>query len=341
MRSNLSFPPRVALANLPTPFHPLDRLSARLGGPRIWIKRDDMTGIDLTGNKIRKLEFSLGAALAKRCDTLITCGSVQSNHCRTTAAAGARLGLKVHLVLLGRPTDDPDGNHFLDQLFGAEITYLDSDDFGVLLREMEAVEEECLARGRKPYIVPLGLETIDALGVWGYILACDELKTDFDRCGISAPVLVTAVGTGSTVAGLLLGNQLYGLGMRVQGVNVLADAAFFVKRVSDAINLWHQSNEDLVESLPSVEIHDGYVSPGYGQAGPPIFELIRMLAGSEGIALDPVYSAKAFAALVDQVRQGFFDDSSDVVFLHTGGMFGLMAQRRSLGGRPATAPVYS
>jgi D-cysteine desulfhydrase len=323
------YPPRLRLATLPTPFEPLDRFSAELGGPRIWVKRDDLSHCPASGNKIRKLEFTLARALELGCDTVVTCGGLQSNHCRATAVLGARLGLRVRLLLRGLPQDaPPDGNLYLDTLCGAHIDCRPNEQ--VAGREIECMEEICeqeRAAGHRPLLIPVGAS--DGTGVWGYLAACDELREDFARHGIRPGAIVVATGSGGTQAGLTAGVALHGLGAEVWGMAVCADADWFRAKVRQDLRDCAREYELPVdvEALP-VHVLDDYIGPGYARATPEVFALIRRLARLEGLILDPVYTGKAFLGLCEQLRAGRFGAAGDdVVFIHTGGLFGLFAQR--------------
>lgn len=316
-------PPRISLGHLPTPFHLLKRVSADLGGPRIWIKRDDLSGLLLTGNKVRKLEFLAAQAVEEGCDTLITCGGIQSNHCRATASVAVRLGLEVCLILRedGEPTKE--GNLFLDQLLGARIVSVDKRHFLTHLPEL--IDEACdyyLERGRRPFVIPLGGS--DEIGLWGYYTACEELKDDFQRHSIAPSHIVVATGSGGTQAGLTAGAALHGLPSTVLGMAVCDSAAYFQRKVRSDLEAWikrYQVALD-VDSL-WIETNDNYKGPAYGVADREVYETIRYVARREGILLDPVYTGKAFHGLMEEIRASRFRDSEDIVFVHTGGLFGL------------------
>jgi D-cysteine desulfhydrase len=325
----VTFPNRLPLANLPTPLMPLRRLSAEIGGPGIWIKRDDLTGSALSGNKVRKLEFSLAAAVDQGCNRVITVGGVQSNHCRATALLCAQLGLPCHLLLFG-DEEPADGNLLLDQLAGATIEFLPSHPYKdakhIVLKERH---ERYLEQGHRPYSIPEGAS--NGVGVWGYIAAAQELAADFDHHGIKPGHIVTATGSGGTQAGLTLGSRLFELDAQVWGVNVSREAQHFVDKVHADMRDWKQTYQQALDvDQLAVRVIDGYVGPGYAQATQEVFSLIRKMAGMEGIILDPVYTAKAFQGMLDQIIKGRFDDARDIVFVHTGGIFGLFPQRDQL-----------
>lgn len=323
---SLVYPPRVELATRPTPLQYLERASRRWGrGHRLWVKRDDLTGCLLSGNKVRKLEFIVAHALAQGCDTLITCGGLQSNHCRATAFAGARYGLDVHLVLRGEQPAAAEGNYLLDQLAGATINCYPAREYAArlpaLLDDWQAHYREL---GRKALVIPTGGS--DGLGIWGYIAACDELATDLVQADIGAAHLVTATGSGGTQAGLTIGVALQQLPLTVWGVNVCDDARYFLDKVATDTADWQARYPGVPAVDPEARVLDGYVGAGYGIAGPEVFKLIAELAALEGLLLDPVYTGKAFFGMVQEIASGRFDGCLDIIFLHTGGVFGVFPQ---------------
>jgi D-cysteine desulfhydrase len=328
----LVYPRKIDLAHTPTPLQYLERASKKWGrGHRLWVKRDDLTGCTLSGNKVRKLEFITAYAIDNGYDTLITCGGLQSNHCRATAFACAQLGLSVHLLLRGEPPTDAEGNLFLDYLAGAVINCYPVKQY---IRDIEALLSQWQAhyaeQGRKALVVPTGGS--DGIGAWGYIATCEELAGDFHNAGIEQAHIVTATGSGGTQTGLTLGAALHRLPATVWGVNVCDDEAYFRNKIASDAADWRRRYPD----VPAVEIEprvlDGHVGKGYAVADPPIFELIAQLSRLEGLVLDPVYTGKAFAGMLAEIAGGRFDDCRDIVFIHTGGIFGLFPQREGLGG---------
>lgn len=320
-------PPRLQLAQLPTPLQPLERLSAASPGPKIWVKRDDLTGSVLSGNKIRKLEYSLARATQQGCDTVITCGGLQSNHCRATALLCAQLGLRCHLVLRGEAPSLADGNYLLDQLAGAKISCFPAKQYQAKLDEILQRFAELYAKhGRKAAIIPTGAS--DATGVWGYFNAAKELAADCRRAGIQPRHILCATGSGGTQAGLTAG-AFYFLDLaQVWGVNVCDDAQWFLDKVAADLAGWQQRYDlDCNVGAYRPKVIDGYVGPGYAKADPEIFACIAELARTEGLVLDPVYTGKAFYGLLQERAKGRFGDDGDIVFVHTGGVFGLFPQR--------------
>lgn len=321
--------PRIELARLPTPLAPLDRLSAEIGGPRIWLKRDDLTDTTASGNKLRKLEFSVAQALEENASVLITCGGIQSNHCRATAVIAAKLGLKCQLLLRGKPADAPaDGNLLLDQLLGAEITYLSQQEWLDLDGAFAAAESGWREAGENPFSIPTGAS--DEIGLWGYIHACGELKSDFEQASINPGHIVSATGSGGTLGGLIIGKALSNLDAEMIAVNVCDDEAYFINKISGDIRKWESRYDHHLEAAPDINIIDGYVGPGYARADKHVFDTIRRVARLEGVIFDPVYTGKAFNAMLTEIDRGRFTGASDIVFLHTGGLFGLFPQRAYL-----------
>jgi D-cysteine desulfhydrase len=323
-------PPRLSLARLPTPLEPLERLS-REYGKRIWVKRDDLTDTAASGNKMRKLEFTIAQALETGANVLVTCGSVQSNHCRATAVMAAKLGLKSHLILRGREPDQADGNLLLDQLVGAQTSFVTAAEYANMGDLFARLSEEYASNGDKAYMIPVGAS--DEIGLWGYLACCDELKNDFAEQEIRDAAIVSATGSGGTLGGLILGNQIHGLDAEIVAFNVCDDEAYFVQKITGDFERWAKRYEHPLDlkSLP-ISIIEGYVGPGYGHATSEVFETIRKVAALEGIILDPVYTGKAFNGMLKELNNGRFDHLSDIVFIHTGGIFGLFPQRAEVSG---------
>lgn len=324
----IPYPVRLDLARTPTPLEPLARLSEKFGID-MHVKRDDLTGADLSGNKIRKLEFLLADALANGCDTVITCGAAQSNHARATAIAAVRLGLGVRLLLRTRDPANPpplEGNILLDRLVGAEIVWLSFEEYG-RRAEMLAAEAESLRNsGKTPYVIPEGGS--NAMGAWGYVRAVEELALDLTTLPGAKDhptTIIHATGSGGTTAGLILGVKLVGLNGRIVGINVCNDKDYFLRVVGDICQTAIDTYQlDLPFSREcDIEIVDGYVGKGYGKAGSRELSLIREVARSEGILLDPVYTGKAFYGMSQEVERNPEVFGDRIVFVHTGGLFGL------------------
>ena len=324
---SLAYPRKLDLACTPTPLQYLERASQRWGrGHRLWVKRDDLTGCTLSGNKVRKLEFIAAHALDNDYDTLITCGGLQSNHARATAFVGAQTGLKVHLLLRGDTPAQADGNLLLDHLAGATVSCYPKAQYVAEIDDLfRHWQQHYAAEGRRALAIPTGGS--DGIGAWGYIRACEELAGDFAREGIESAHIVTASGSGGTQAGLTLGVALHQLPATVWGVAVCDDESYFLNKVAEDANDWANRYQQL--TLPDIEprVLDGYVGRGYGIAEDHIFELIADLASLEGLVLDPVYTGKAFAGMLAEIEKGRFASCRDIVFVHTGGIFGVFAQR--------------
>ena len=334
----IAYPDRLKLAQTPTPFYRLDRLSEAMGGPGIWIKRDDMTEAAASGNKIRKLEFVFARILEAGCDVVVTSGGLQSNHCRATALLCARLGLKCHLLLRdeGEYSQAPTGNLFLDYLAGAEVTIVPRKNYlKNQVSLLDEIRDDYRSRGHKPWLIPVGAS--DGHGVWGYVNCARELKDDFSRAGISPQKLFHATGSGGTQAGLSAGAVIYQLPCQVVGMAVCDNAVYFENKVARDLLQWHEAYGagPAPADIP-VAVNDSYIGPGYAVATDEVFAVIRRVAALEGLVLDPVYTAKAFHGMLSEIEQGRLAGCSDIVFVHTGGIFGLLAQGAELGlRRPA------
>lgn len=309
-------PPREPLGFYPTPLHPLPRLSAHLGGPRLWIKRDDLTGFALGGNKVRKLEFYLGEARAAGADVLLTTGGHQSNHARITAAAAARAGLDCVLVLSGGEPPALTRNLALDRLFGAELRFVR--DRSERAPALAALAEELRRTGRRPLVIPLGGST--PLGALGYVEAAREAAAQCAALGVRPVALVHGSSSGGTQAGLLVGGRAADLGARVIGVSADETRADLTRMVAGIVGPLADLAGVSAPPAEAVEVLDGYVGEGYGIPTPDSEEATRLFARLEGIPLDPTYSAKAAAGLIDLVRRGAFRADDVVCFWHTGGM---------------------
>jgi D-cysteine desulfhydrase len=334
----LRTPPRLPLAQLPTPIQALQRIAIAQADTKIWLKRDDLTGCATSGNKVRKLEFTLAEAKQAGADVIITCGGVQSNHARATAILGAQLGLKVHLLLRGEPEElSGKGNHFLDQLAGATITCYPSRIYVSQFRQL--VDDLCAhyrQQGLNPYFITTGAS--DATGVWGYLHACEEIRMQSRALGVHFDHIVCAVGSGGTLAGLVAGEKIHGLNSTIWGINVCETAEIFEQKSRQDLRDWQlkfPASVDAaidVEQLP-IRVIDGYVGAGYGKADVPVYELILQLARKEGILLDPTYTGKAFFGLLAELQKGRFQsarvgEECNILFIHTGGLFGLLADEK-------------
>jgi D-cysteine desulfhydrase family pyridoxal phosphate-dependent enzyme len=318
--------PRLRFAHLPTLIEPLPRLSATLGGPTLLVKRDDQTGLALGGNKNRKLEFLLAEAQAHGARTIITAGAVQSNHCRQTAAAAARFGFDCILVLSGKPPDSPSGNLLLDQLLGAEIvnTSLAERD-----QTLTATFDRAWESGRRPYLVPYGGS--NATGACAYAEAMQELLV---QCQTATPPgcppnwIVFPSSSGGTQAGMLVGSRLFGFSGQILGISVDEPENVLQAKVAELATATAELlGEAIIFKPEEVQVNANYLGGGYGVMGDAEREAIAIFARTEGLILDPVYTGRAAAGLIDLIRNGFFSKDDHVLFWHTGGTPALFAEQ--------------
>ena len=341
MKSLSSFPRRIYVTE-PTPLQPAPRLSRLLGGPEIYIKRDDLLPGAGGGNKTRKLEFSIGEALAQGADTLITSGAIQSNHCRLTLSWARVEGLECHLVLQesapGAFDAQAGGNNFLYQLLGADSLRIVSGR-GQAAPAMEQLARECRERGQTPYLIPVGGS--NAVGATGYAACALELISQFRRQHLQVDHLVVPSGSAGTQAGLLAGLRGAGSSLPVTGINVSRGREPQERSVYE-LALQTASRLGVESPLPrdSVDCNGDYVGPGYALPTPEMMKAVGLVARSEGILLDPVYTGKAMAGTIDLIRKGVFRKGQTLVFVHTGGLPALYvhmdAFRRRFPPPPAT-----
>ncbi len=330
--------PRCSLGFFPTPLVKLPRLTERLAGPRIFMKRDDLTGLGLGGNKVRKLEFLIGEALAQGCDTVITGGAAQSNHCRQTAAAAAACGLACHLALGGEPPGTgersfaPTGNLLLDQLFGAVIHWTGELRKGEKIPE---IAESLRAAGRKPYVVPYGGS--NTTGAAGFVEAVREVTQQLAQLGESITHIVFASSSGGTQAGLTVGKGLFGLESELIAIGIDKGASGDTPYAEHVVQLANATAEHLGVSsrfsASDITIREDYLGGGYGVVGDLERRAIRMVARTEGILLDPVYTGRAMGGLIDIIERGELSRGHSVLFWHTGGIPALFPYARDLIGR--------
>lgn len=301
---------KLKVANLPTPIQKLKKVSNRYG-KSIYIKRDDMTGIEFSGNKIRKLEYLVAYALEKNIDTLITAGGVQSNHARATSAICARYGLSCHLVLTGSKDSEVDGNLWLDYMLGSTIHFIDTNQ--LVDKKMSEIYSELKSYGKNPLIVPIGAS--NSIGSLGYINAFSEIIKQEQELNLEFDSIVTAVGSGGTYAGLLAGDAKYRSKKRIQGFSVNKSKKVFQEDIEKILI-------DMgVSKHGQIHINDSYIGSGYAISQDNELVFYRNLAQEEGIILDPCYTGKAFYGLVNEL-DGDLRDSKNILFIHTGGLFG-------------------
>ncbi len=328
---------RIPLAQLPTPIELLENLTARLAGPRLLIKRDDQTGLALGGNKTRKLEYLMADAIAQNADIILTAGAAQSNHCRQTAAAATKLGLRCGLILGGEPPAAPNGNLLLDVMLGAELHWTDREH---RLERMEEIATQLRAEGHRPYVIPYGGS--NGVGAQGYVTAAQEAFDQLLERGEGVSVMVVASSSGGTQAGLALGCKLAGYDGKIVGISIdkgergperfEAELAAIANEAADVMGL-------SVRMTPEeFTVEYGYLGAGYGVVGALEREAIALMAKEEGIFLDPVYTGRAFGAMLDMLRKGTLGDAgagknNGILFWHTGGAPACFAYAQELVGR--------
>ncbi|WP_299779099.1 D-cysteine desulfhydrase [uncultured Roseobacter sp.] len=325
--------PKVRLGHFPTPLEPMDRLSEKLGGPRLWVKRDDCTGLSSGGNKTRKLEYLMADAQKHGADTIITQGATQSNHARQTTAAAAKLGMECHILLEDRTgSNDPsyilNGNVLLDQLHGATISKRGGGTD--MNAEMQALAETLLAEGRTPYVIPGGGS--NAIGALGYVNCARELAEQAAGTGLRIDALVHATGSSGTQAGLVTGLAAIQSDIHLLGIGVRAPQEKQEQMVFDLAQKTadHLGTGQIIQRS-AVRANCDYVGPGYGLPTDGMIGALKLLAQTEGLLFDPVYSGKGLDGLIDQVQKGYFDGMDNVVFLHTGGSAALFGYPDTFG----------
>jgi D-cysteine desulfhydrase family pyridoxal phosphate-dependent enzyme len=313
--------PRVRLATLPTPIESLSNLSSSLGGPQILVKRDDLTGLGLGGNKVRKLEYLIAEAQANGAKMLITTGASQSNHCRQTAAAAARMGYSCHLVLTKHSGGSEGGNLLLDSLFGAEITFCDQIEQDSVLKD---VFNNSWNSGKRPYLIPYGGSS--PVGAAAYVLAFTEMVNQ----GVTPDVIVFPSSSGGTQAGLILGAKINKSHSRILGISVDEPGEELQVKIANLVN----ETADRMQAFEFAEpgeilINDQYIGGGYGVLSSLERDAIKLFARTEGMVLDPVYTGRAAGALVDLIKKGELKAGEQVLFWHTGGIPALFASQYS------------
>ncbi|MGL4392760.1 MAG: D-cysteine desulfhydrase family protein [Fusobacteriaceae bacterium] len=327
----MKIPNHIDIANLPTPIEKANNFSKGYN-VNLYIKRDDYTGSEISGNKVRKLEFCLKEALDQGCYTLITCGGIQSNHARATAAVAARYNLKSHLVLRTNEIPKIRGNYFIDKLLGAKISFITKEEYSSSRDKiMAGIKIDLEKSGQKSYIIPEGAS--NGIGTFGYYKCYEEILEQEKKLGISFDTIVVPVGSGGTYAGLALANKLLNGNKKIVGVNVCDSAEYFKKVISDILDesivyLKALNKEDISLDFgeEDIKIIDGYVGKGYALSSERDLVFLRNFAQSEGIVLDPVYTQKAMLGLAYEIRNSnnpILKYSKNILFIHTGGIFGL------------------
>jgi len=317
---------KLNLANLPTKIERLNRLSLEWK-TNLYVKRDDQTGSEMSGNKIRKLEYALKEALDNKCDTIITCGGIQSNHCRATVAAATKLGLKSIVMLRVNEETKIEGNYFLDKLFGAEVRFCTPDDYRSSRNEMmQKIADEIDGNGGKAYIIPEGASY--GIGTLGYYECLMEIDAQEREMGIVFNTIVVAVGSGGTYAGLYLANKFLKLGKRVIGMAVCDNEEYFKTVVYNiAQEALPHIGEEIDIDRNDIEINDRYVGIGYALSRPEELAFIAEIARKEALVLDPVYTGKAMYGLYNELKQSTIPKTENILFIHTGGLFGLFPKQ--------------
>lgn len=311
--------PRIKIAHLPTVIEPLTKLTHLFGGPKLYIKRDDQTGLAFGGNKTRKLEFLIADAQSHGAKSLITAGALQSNHCRQTAAAAAHFGLQCTLVLTGDPPTETSGNLMLDKLFGAQIIYSSRKDRDEVLQNNFNNSWE---KGERPYLVPYGGS--NPIGACAYVHAIEELVEQ----GLKPDWIIFASSSGGTQAGMTLGAQLHGFSGRILGISVDETSDTLCNLVSSLANETAELIGSSIHlSAKDILVNDNYLGQGYGIMGDMEKEAIHLFARYEGILLDPVYTGRAAAGLLDLIQKGNFSKDEVILFWHTGGTPALFASK--------------
>lgn len=314
--TKINYPPRVSLRiDVPTP---IERLSRLFPDREVYCKREDLTGTLLTGNKVRKLEFCLHESLEQNADTLITVGGIQSNHARCTAGVAAMLGMKSVLLLReGENQEKPEGNYLLDRLLGSEIHWISRKEYKNHTFHLSRLAQQLTQQGHRPYIVSEGGSS--ALGALGYVVVMEELMQQAEPFDY----IVTAVGSGGTFAGLYAGAKLFSPKTQVVGINVYLDATYFQNRCFQLLcEMGAKYHTPVPDRSQALDIRDQFVGPGYAQVGPSEKACIRRVASQSGLFLDPVYTSKAFLGMEALLQE--IPPQKRVLFIHTGGIFGLM-----------------
>ena len=314
---------KINIANLPTRIDKLKQLSVELG-TNLFIKRDDFTGTEFSGNKIRKLEYALNEAINEGCDTIITTGAIQSNHCRATAAAAARLGLNCELIIRGDEPSQIEGNLFLDHILGAKVHLIGPEESRE--EKMEEVKEEIEKRSGKPYLIPVGAS--NAIGSYGYAECFDEILQQEKKLGIVFDAVVTSVGSGGTYAGLWFGNYMNRADKEIYGISVSDSEDEFKEQIIKILYGMKgmEAEEEYLDK--KININDKYIGEGYAKSTDKELKFLIDIARKEGIILDPCYTGKAFLGCIEEIKKGDLKDYKNILFIHTGGLMGWTEEQR-------------
>lgn len=313
----INFPESLGFTQRMTPIIQLPRNDDFL----LWLKRDDFTGIELSGNKIRKLDFLVQQALNEKADAIMTCGGLQSNHCRATAFLGAKVDLETILYLRGVADKNPTGNYLLNILSGATLNYVTAEEYRNIDEIMQQAADRYKKEGKQVYVIPEGGS--NALGAWGYCQCFSELAEQIRSQKLPIEAVAVATGSGGTHAGLLIGKFLEKSDLEIFSINVCDDADFFKNKIAGIINKFEQQyNHGIDCNENDIKIYDGFVGEGYGEISTREVEFIKQFARAYGIILDPVYTVKAFIGLEQLIKQNRLEYKG-VLFIHTGGVFGI------------------
>ncbi|QQK07213.1 D-cysteine desulfhydrase family protein [Miniphocaeibacter halophilus] len=310
---------KINLANLPTKIIKLEKLSKKYN-KNIYLKRDDFTGTETSGNKVRKLEYSIKEALNNKCNCVITVGALQSNHCRATAAVCAKLGLECHLILKGN-IEEFEGNLFLDYILGAKVHLVNEDSS--LDEEMDKIAEELTKKGRTVYKIPVGAS--NKIGTYGYINTYNEILEQEKNLNIKFDLISIPVGSGGTYAGLWYGNYNTNNNKRILGFSVNSSKEEFKEKIVDILN----TIDNKINSFDTIDINDLYVGEGYAIATREELEFYYKIASTEGIVFDPCYTGKAFRGLIKEIEKGNIKEDN-ILFIHTGGLMGWTKEQRNI-----------
>ena len=319
---------KINFSGFPTPLQEMPRLSMVLGGPRLFVKRDDMTDLAFGGNKARKLEFLFADAKNRGADVIISVGAVQSNCACMVASAARRLGMKPVLVLVGKEPDVYNGNLLLDKLLSAEIHFIDG--YGSHVKDfMDSLAHKYQKKGHQPYVIPAGASV--PLTVPGYALAMEELINQFREIEETVDSVVCSCGTGGTQAGLIFGSKLLAVSVKIFGASVFASKSDASNAVAMLVNSSAEIfNVDVSVAPEDVTVFDDYIKEGYGVLNEPVTKVLKLIARTEGIFLDPIYTGKAMVMLIDLIKKGYFKKDENVVFFHTGGLPAIFLYKNEL-----------
>lgn len=313
---------KTNIANLPTRNQKLNNISKEVN-KNVYVKRDDETGYEISGNKVRKMEYIVTEALNMKVDTLITCGGLQSNHARCVAYVATKFGMKSILVLADDSEREIEGNHFFDHLVGAEIKYVANEEYGMNReRIMNEIADDLAKQGRKAMVIPAGAS--NSLGGLGYLNCYEEILEQEKEMGVVFDTIVDTVGSGGTLAGLIYGNIIHGSPKKIVGFNIAATADYYknnvIPQIVNGMNEYTGKNVNITPD--DVVIIDGYTGLGYAKSTKEELQFMQKFTMDEGIVIDPVYTGKCMLGLYNEIKKGTFENSNNILFIHTGGALG-------------------